>query len=128
MKLTHLSALAATALLASCSAGIGDFCQTDEDCAAELRCSGDGVARGVCVLPGALPDSGPSLERALPSDSAPTETATKNDSGDDMHASDAVATDGTLVDGQTADGAAADGAADDGAADGASPEDAATTE
>lgn len=39
------------AALASCSPGLGDFCNSDQDCEPGLRCSATNGKRGVCTYP-----------------------------------------------------------------------------
>lgn len=41
---------------AGCSGDLGDFCQTDEDCTADLRCSARPGPRGVCIYPEGVVD------------------------------------------------------------------------
>jgi hypothetical protein len=49
------------ALLSGCSAGLGEFCWTNDDCDAGLRCSASGTNidgdRGVCTYPDGVPDA-----------------------------------------------------------------------
>ncbi len=121
------------ALLSGCSAGLGEFCWTNDDCEAGLRCSASGTYvdgdRGVCTYPDGVPDA-TAPDQRLPdltrSDTADLGPETSLDLGADSVADlrpDGPQPDGPLPDGPLPDGPLVDGPLPDAAAIDLAPSD-----